>query len=373
MQEMKKIGYVWDTLYSWVDTGTGGVFAANLSKRIQPITHHMNHPDTKRRFNELVMTSGQIDFLTPIKPYPATDADILRVHDKQLLDNAKNVSNKECGGDIGDRVTHLGNGGIEIAYLSAGGAIELTKKVISGELHTGYALVSPPGHHATKKDSMGFCIFNNTSIAAAYAKDILGLKRVAIVDWDVHHGNGTQDIWWEDSSVLTISIHQNKCFPTNSGFINERGAGNGFGYNLNIPLPPGSGNGAYIYAFEKVIVPALKKYEPELIIVGSGFDASILDPLSRMMVSSEGFKKMASLILDVSNEISDGKCLFVQEGGYSPHYLPFCGLAVIEALTGVPTLDDPLIDMVGEMGGNELLPHEKKVVDECANLIADIN
>lgn len=368
----KKIGYVWNTLYSWVDTGTGGLLSANLSARIQPSYQHLSHPDTKRRFNELVHTSGQIDYLTPVKAKAATDEDILRVHTLEILNKVKQISDLATGGVADDGVTNIGNGGIEIAYLSAGGAIELTKKVVNGELSTGYALINPPGHHATRGETMGFCYFNNTSVAAAYAKEVLGLKRIAIVDWDVHHGNGTQDIWYKDSSVLTISIHQDCCFPSNSGFIDERGESDGFGYNLNIPLPPGSGNAAYQYAFETVVIPALKQYQPELIIVGSGFDASILDPLSRMMVLADGFKAITQQVLNCANEICEGKIVFVQEGGYSPHYVPFCGLAVIQTLTGVETVADPFKEFVGSMGGDKLLDHEKQVVDQLIPFIKDI-
>lgn len=368
----KKIGYVWNTLYSWVDTGTGGLLSANLTARIQPSYQHLAHPDTKRRFNELVQTSGQIDYLTPVPAKAATDEDILRVHSVEMLNRVKQLSALATGGVASDGVTNIGNGGIEIAYLSAGGAIELTKKVVSGELSTGYALINPPGHHATRNATMGFCYFNNTSIAAAYAKEVLGVKRIAIVDWDVHHGNGTQDIWYTDPSVLTISIHQDRCFPSDSGFIDERGEAAGLGYNLNIPLPPGSGNAAYQYAFENAVIPALKQYQPELIIVGSGFDASILDPLSRMMVTTEGFKNITAQVLECANTICNGKIVFVQEGGYSPHYVPFCGLAVIQTLTSVESIHDPFLDFVGSMGGETLLEHEKSIVDQVIPFINDL-
>ena len=338
-----KIGYVWNTLYSWMDTGSGPVFAANFEAKLQPISHHMAHPDTKRRFNELVCTSGQMDLLTSIKAVAATDEDILRVHTPAVLDNLKRISGLAGGGDVGDGITHVGNGALNIAY------------------------------HATRNQSMGFCLFNNTSVAAAYAKDVLGLKRVAIVDWDVHHGNGTQDIWWEDSSVLTISLHQNLCFPSDSGFTSERGEGEGFGYNLNIPLPPGGGNAAYHYAFEKVVIPALKKYQPELIIIGSGFDASIMDPLGRMMVTADGFKTMAKMAVDCAEEVCGGRIAFIQEGGSSPQYLPFCGVAVVQALTQCDTIGDSLIGLVGGMGGDILLEHEKQIVDEVEKLLVDLH
>lgn len=362
-------GYIWNTLYGWVDTGTGSLASANLAARLQPIGHHLAHPDTKRRFHELVCASGQIDHLTTIKAKPARDKDILRVHTAEHLANMQRVSALATGGDTGDGITTMGNGGLEIAMLSAGGAIELVKQVVSREVSNGYALVNPPGHHAPRAGAMGFCIFNNTSVAAAYAREELGLDRVAIVDWDVHHGNGTQDIWWNDPSVLTISLHQHLCFPANSGFTDERGEGEGLGYNLNIPLPPGGGNAAYAYAFEKVVLPALRAYQPQLIIVGSGFDASMMDPLARMMVTASGFRQMARQIIDCAEEVCEGRIAFVQEGGYSPHYLPFCGQAVIEELTGVRTLADPYGEFLGGMGGDTLLDAERARVDEAAALL----
>lgn len=266
------IGYVWNTLYGWVDTGTGSLAAANLAARMQPISHHLAHPDTKRRFHELVCASGQIEHLTPVAAIEASDADILRAHSAAHLENMKRVSNLPTGGDTGDGITMMGNGGLEIARLSAGGAIELTRKVASGDLSSGYALVNPPGHHAPRDAAMGFCIFNNTSVAAGYAREVLGMDRVAILDWDVHHGNGTQDIWWRDASVLTISLHQHLCFPADSGYRSERGEGPGHGYNINVPLPPGGGNAAYLYAMDQVVLPALRTYRPQLIIVGAGFE-----------------------------------------------------------------------------------------------------
>ncbi|MFJ4346375.1 class II histone deacetylase [Pseudomonas sp. NPDC089401] len=366
------IGYVWNTLYGWMDTGTGSMMGASVGARLQPITHHLAHPDTKRRFHELVCASGQLEHLRSIQAIKATAEDINRVHVPEHLQNMQRISALPAGGDAGDGVTMLGNGGLEIALLSAGGAIELTRKVVQGEVSSGYALVNPPGHHAPRQGALGFCVFNNTSVAAAYAREVLGLKRVAIVDWDVHHGNGTQDIWWQDPSVLTISLHQHLCYPANLGYTTERGEGDGHGYNLNVPLPPGGGNAAYRYAMEKVVVPALHAYQPELIIVGSGFDASIMDPLARMMVTAAGFRNLARTIIDCAKDVCEGRIVFVQEGGYSPHYLPFCGLAVIEELTQVRTVADPFNDFLTTMGGDELLTAEREAVDSAAKLVRDI-
>ncbi|MBL7252202.1 class II histone deacetylase [Alloalcanivorax marinus] len=362
-------GYLWDTLYGWMDTGTGGLTSANLAARVQPISHHLAHPDTKRRFHELVRASGQFQSLTPVNARPARDEDILRVHTAGHLERMRELSARETGGDAGDGVTHLGNGGLEIALLAAGGAIEMAKSVVGGEIDNGYALVNPPGHHAPRDAAMGFCIFNNSSVAAAYARHELGLERVAIVDWDVHHGNGTQDIWWEDPSVLTLSLHQHLCFPPESGYLHERGGGAGQGYNLNVPMPPGCGNGAYLHAMDTVVLPALRAYRPQLIIVGCGFDASIMDPLARMMVTSEGFRSMTRRIREAAGDLCEGRLMFIQEGGYSPHYVPFCGLAVLQELAGEGGLEDPYLEFLSGMGGAELLDEQRARIEDAVPLI----
>ncbi|WP_459548314.1 class II histone deacetylase [Nocardia sp. X0981] len=356
------VGYVWNTVFGWVDTGSGSLFPADATTGLQPIGHHLAHPDTKRRFHELVAVSGLLDRLHPVRAVPASEEDILRVHTPEHLARIKEESLLPKGGDAGDGCSPFGRGGYEIAALSAGGAIQLVAQVVAGTIDTGYALVNPPGHHATRASGMGFCIFNNVSIAAAYAREVLGLERIAIVDWDVHHGNGTQEIWYSDPSVLTVSIHQHLCFPPNSGFRAERGTGAGEGYSLNIPLPPGSGDAAYSYALDEVVIPALRAFRPELVIVASGFDASILDPLARQMVTSAGFAQLTRRMLDTAAEVCSGRIAFVQEGGYSPYYVPFCGVAVLRELLGDTFEPDPYTPIVSTQGGDVLLDHEGAAV-----------
>src|SRR5262249_52769719 len=152
--------------------------------------------------------------------------------------------------------------------------------------------------------------------------------RVATVDWDVHHGNGTQAIFYDDPSVLTISLHQDNLFPAASGGIAENGTGPGEGFNINVPLPPGSGPGAYVAAFERVVLPALRRFKPELIVVPSGFDAGGVDPLGRMMMSAGGFRELTALLMAVAKELCGGRIVMTHEGGYSEMYAPYCGLAV---------------------------------------------
>lgn len=369
----RNVGYLWDALYGWMDTGSGGFVPADPTAGLQPIGHHLAHPDTKRRFHEVVQTSALRDQLTNLQAQPASEEDLLRVHTAEHIQYIKDQSSLPKGGDAGDGASPLGKGGYEIGLLAAGGAIQATKSVLTGEVDTAYAIINPPGHHAERERGMGFCLFNNASVAAAYAKGHHGLTRVAVVDWDVHHGNGTQQIWWDNPDVLTISLHQNKCFPANSGFREDNGGPDALGTALNIPLPPGSGNTVYNLAFEEVVLPALEAFQPELIIVASGFDASAMDPLARQMVTQDGFKQMTEMIVSAADSICDGKLVFVQEGGYSPYYLPICGLGVLEVLTQTESgYGDPFNTLLSTQGVDDLFDHQREEVNEAAKLIANI-
>jgi acetoin utilization deacetylase AcuC-like enzyme len=181
--------------------------------------------------------------------------------------------------------------------------LEGADSVIQGNTENAYALIRPPGHHAHADQGRGFCIFGNAAITAKYAQKVHGLERIATVDWDVHHGNGTQWAFYEDPSVLTISIHQDSYYPPESGAFDETGKGDGEGYNINIPLPAGSGHGAYIAAIERVAIPAIKAFKPELIMVPSGFDANAMDPLGRMLNTSDTYRSMTLLLKELAAEI----------------------------------------------------------------------
>ncbi|WP_454129437.1 class II histone deacetylase [Microbacterium aurum] len=359
-------GYVWHELYGWWDMGSGGLAPADPRMGLQPLAHWA-HPDTKRRLHELVAVSGIIESLTRISPRKATEEELLRVHLPEHVHRIQRESDAPKGGDAGDGNSPFGAGGYEIARLSAGGAIALVEAVVQGKVDNGYAVINPPGHHARSDHGMGFCVFNNVAVATRHVQRELGVGRVAVVDWDVHHGNGTQQIFWEDPSVLTISIHQERCFPTDSGFVEESGAGRGEGFALNVPLAPGSGHGAYLYAMSQVIVPALRAFKPELIIVASGLDAGIHDPLARQLATSETFAAMTRQILDVAGDVCGGKVAILQEGGYSPHYVPFCGAAIIAELAGIEPLFDPYLAVTAGSRGFDLEPHQRREIDQIVD------
>jgi acetoin utilization deacetylase AcuC-like enzyme len=362
-------GFVFHELYLWHNTGNGAlVFPPGLT--IQP-GEHAENPETKRRIRNLLEVSGLIDHLMPIKPRPATEAEILRFHTPAHLDKIRRMS--ATGGGDASELTPFGTGSYEIALLAAGGTIEAIDAVLSGRARNAYALVRPPGHHATQDVGMGFCLFGNVAIAIMHAQAVRGVGRIATVDWDVHHGNGTQAAFYDTSDVLTISVHQDNLFPANSGGLHERGIERGEGYNLNLPLPPGCGDGAYIEAMRRVVIPALERYRPEMIVVPSGFDASGVDPLGRMMVSAEGYRQMTRLLMDAADRLCGGRLLMSHEGGYSAMYAPYCGLAVLEELSGHRTpVNDPWGPHIAAWGQQALQPHQATAIDAAAVLLDGI-
>lgn len=362
-------GFVFHELYLWHNTWNWAqVFPPSLT--VQPGTHAEN-PETKRRLRNLLEVSGILDHLTIVKPRPATVEELERVHTPAHVEKIKAISDSGYGD--ASLLTPLGAGSYEIALLAAGGAIRATEAVIAGEVDNAYALIRPPGHHATADVGMGFCLFSNAAIAIRHAQAVHGVGRVATVDWDVHHGNGTQAIFYDDPSVLTISIHQDGLFPAHSGGLDETGAGDGRGYNINVPLPPGSGPGAYEAAFEKVVVPALRRFRPELIVVPSGFDASGVDPMGRMMMNSSAYRKLARILIDAASELCGGRLVMTHEGGYSEMYVPYCGLAVIEELAGHRTgVEDPWDPLMATWGGMDAQPHQLAIVDAAARLVESI-
>jgi acetoin utilization deacetylase AcuC-like enzyme len=244
---------------------------------------------------------------------------------------------------------------------------------VGGQVRNAYALVRPPGHHAESDQGRGYCVFGNAVIAIRHAQRALGVGRVAVVDWDVHHGNGTETAFLEDPSVLTISIHQDRHYPVDRGLLTEVGQGAGRHTNLNIPLPAGSGHGAYLAAFDEVVVPALLRFQPELIVITSGLDASAMDPLGRMMCTSETYREMTRRVMAAADACCQGRIVATHEGGYSNAYVPFCGLAVLETLSGIRSdAADPYLVELMSMAGHERLPHQDAVIQAAAALAQQI-
>jgi acetoin utilization deacetylase AcuC-like enzyme len=230
------------------------------------------------------------------------------------------------------------------ALLAAGGLLAATDRVLRGELDNAFVLLRPPGHHAEREASMGFCLFSNLAIAARWAQREHGVERVAILDWDVHHGNGTEQVLYRDGSVLTISLHQDRLYPPDTGGLEARGEGEGEGRNVNIPLPAFTGDEGYAHAFERVVEPVIHAFRPDLLLIGAGQDAAASDPLGRMALTTPGFRALADRAVALAGELCDGRLVVNLEGGYSLHHLPLANLAILEGLAGLdPTFPvDPI-------------------------------
>ena len=352
-------GWNFHELYLWHDTGNAAtIFPAGLT--IEP-GEHAENAATKRRFKNLMEVSGLVDQLVPIRATAATDDDLALFHTPDYIARIKALS-ADRGGDA-SYLTPFGPGSFEIACLTAGGTSAVVNAVATGKIRNGYALVRPPGHHAERDRGMGFCLFANVPLAIMKARAAKTVGRVAVVDWDVHHGNGTQQAFYDSADVLTISLHQDGLYPLNSGGVAERGEGSGEGYNINIPLPPGCGAGAYAAAFERIVEPALRAFKPDLIVVCSGFDASAADPLGRMMLHSDAYRGLTATLMAVADDLCGGKIAMSHEGGYSASYVPYCGLAVMEQLSGIRTgIDDPFLSNFSAYPGHVLQPHQDAAI-----------
>jgi acetoin utilization deacetylase AcuC-like enzyme len=222
----------------------------------------------------------------------------------------------------------------DVALLAVGSSLAAIDAVASGILQNAFCAVRPPGHHATKKQPMGFCLFNNTAIAARYAQEHHGIGRIAIIDWDVHHGNGTQEIFYDDPSVLFISLHQYPFFP-GTGSRAERGEGKGEGFTLNLPMRAGTEEPEYVEAFQKEILPMLDMFRPELILISAGFDAHREDPLGNINLSEESFKKMTLMTMESADKHCHGKIVSILEGGYNLSSLSKSVEVHLKALAGM--------------------------------------
>ncbi|MBS1894619.1 MAG: class II histone deacetylase [Actinobacteria bacterium] len=363
---MVSTGWIWDDRYLLHD---GGPSASYLpAEGPLEVDRHVENPEIKRRTVSLLEYAGLLSRLVPVTPRLATEAEILRFHDTAYLRRVIELSETE-GGDTGEGA-RMEAGGYELARLAVGGGIVAVDSILDGLVENAYAILRPGGHHAERHQGRGFCVFANSALAAMHAVRVRGLDRVAILDWDVHHGNGTQQALYGDRAVLTISVHEEGNFPADQGFAEERGEGEGEGFNINVPIPPGSGSGAYELAFESIVLPALRAYHPELLIVAAGYDPSAIDPLGHMLLSSGSFRWMAERAMEVATECCDGRLLVIHEGGYSEAYVPFCALAVVETLTSIRTeVEDPFLHYLGAFPTDALADHQAKALARCRQFV----
>jgi len=301
------------------------------------MNHRMGayHPESPRRLEVIYGMLGDADMQGHYKDVPVRRAkreELLWIHAPEYVDRLEATAGKEY--TYLDPDTQTSSGSYEAALLAAGGLCEATFMVHSGELNNAFALVRPPGHHAERGQAMGFCLFNNVAVAARYAQERLKLHRILVVDWDLHHGNGTQHSFEEDPSILYFSSHQYPYYP-GTGSLTEAGRGKGEGFTVNVPLSMGYGDGEYLGIFEKILRPVAIAFNPEMILVSAGFDIYMEDPLGGMRVTPTGFAGLTRSIMEMANECCGGKVVITLEGGYNLQGLRDSVKAVLRELAGL--------------------------------------
>uniref|UniRef100_A0A7C5VWH1 Class II histone deacetylase n=1 Tax=Thermomicrobium roseum TaxID=500 RepID=A0A7C5VWH1_THERO len=356
---MERIGYCFDETFLGHDTGLVRHSLPN-GVEIEPVEHPSSVRIT-RRTAELIHAAGLATQFEPISARPATFDELTLYHDIAYIERVHQIT--RVGGLL-DPETPVTQNSWQAALFAAGAAIETVNALLAHRARKVFALLRPPGHHALADRSMGFCIFNNIVLAARYAQQN-NFRKIMIIDWDVHHGNGTQAAFWNDPDVLFISLHQDNWYPRNSGSLNEVGGKGAEGTTVNIPLPPGCGNRAYLLAMEAVVIPIARQFQPDLILISAGQDPSMDDPLGRMLVTTKGFRLMAETMRKLADELCAGHLIAFQEGGYSLRYTPFCTLAVIEGISNIRTgIPDPFSgNSELQQAEEEYRPHQEAAVE----------
>lgn len=299
-------GLLYDPIYLEHDTGPGHPECA------ERLSVTMRHLHEQPWFDELV----------PIAPRTAGEEWLLQVHDREYLERAEATC--RAGVPYLDSMdVAVCKKSWDIALQAAGGVLEMADAVINGKIDNGFALVRPPGHHAERSMALGFCLLNNVAIMSRYLQKQHGIGKILIMDWDVHHGNGTQHTFEDDPSVFYISTHQHPYYP-GTGARHETGTGRGKGATLNCPMAAGSDDKDYEVAFKDIIIPAIDEFKPEVVIISAGFDAHINDPLAQISLSTEFYGWMSEVLLEKAYQYADGRLLSVLEGGYNLQKLPEC-------------------------------------------------
>ena len=293
---MNKTGYISDPFY--------------LKHKNEP------HPENPGRLNAIqknIESSKYYNNLTLIQPRKATVEDIAKVHGTGYIRSVED----SCRNGVRnlDADTVISSDSYQAALLSAGAGLEALDKILEGTVGNAFCAVRPPGHHAEQNKAMGFCLFNNVGVIARYAQDVKNIQKIFIFDWDVHHGNGTQHSFYKDSSIYYSSIHQYPFYPGTGG-VDETGTGDGLGSNLNLPMRAYSCDADYINAIEQKLIPVIQKFNPDLIIISAGFDAHENDPLAQINLSTDCYGKMTQKLMEIANDVCNGRILSMLEGGY---------------------------------------------------------
>jgi len=341
----------------WHDPGAGSGHVP-VGPGVEPLRQDAVDPDL-RRAEGLVRLSGVLDRFTLRTPVPATDEELLLVHTPEHVERIE-ASSAIGAGDAGIYAP-VNHHSAAAARLAVGACVQAVDDVLSGRHDRAYCVVRPPGHHAEPDRAMALCLYNNLAVAARTAQRA-GAARVMIVDWDVHHGNGLQRVFWSDPDVLYVSVHQEGLFPPGAGLVTETGAGDGGGTTINVPLPAGSGHEAYLAAVERIVGPAARAFGPDLVLVAAGVDAGAHDPMGRMMATSRTFHAMTVAVCALADELCDGRIVLAHEGGYSAWYQPTLVLATACAVAGLPAPADPFLHSLEHLPGQRLRPHQERVL-----------
>ena len=303
-----------------------GLLADPGSKRHNPGPHH---PECPERFDAALRGTVGLK-LAPVASRVATFDEVALCHSREYI----HLAEREIGAgarELSTGDTSVCPESLEVALRAAGGILNAVDVVVSRQLQNAFCIVRPPGHHATPSAGMGFCVFNSIAIGARYAQQRHGVGRVLIADWDVHHGNGTQDIFYSDGSVFFCSTHQSPWYP-GTGFAEERGEGAGEGSTLNFPLPAGSGRAEILGAFRDKLAPAMAQFKPELVMISAGFDSRVGDPLGGFTFTDSDFADLTGVLMEIADKYAGGRVVSVLEGGYNLAGLEMATKAHVEAL-----------------------------------------
>ncbi len=324
---------------------------------------HPEHAGRIRAIWAQMESTGLAKRMRQLEPTAVDEALIAAVHTPAYLELLRWIDETKQERVHFDADTYGGPTAYEIARLSAGGVVLAVEEIMTGQAKNALAAVRPPGHHAMPSHAMGFCLLGNVPIAARHAQKTYGIERVMIVDYDVHHGNGTEAMFYDDDSILFISSHQYPFYP-GTGALTDTGSGKGEGFTLNIPLPPGHGDSSFAALYEQVVWPAAERFKPELIIVSAGFDSHWTDPLAGMRLSLTGYAHLSRELVKMADQFCGGKIIFALEGGYNLDALSQGAANIARILLGDSDISDPL----GSPGENYKEPDVRPLVDELRRI-----
>lgn len=294
------------------------------------------HPENSQRLAVTIAhlkSQPWFDQLIPLEPRIVERGWLEQIHRSEYIDHAKSMC--EAGARrLDDPDVSISTESFEIARLASGGTLQLIDSVMRGEIDNGFALIRPPGHHAEFNRAMGFCLFNNVAVGARYLQKEYGLDKILILDWDVHHGNGTQHSFEENPSVMYVSLHQYPYYP-GTGAYSETGIGAGRNATVNCPMPAGASDSHYEQAFTERVIPAISKFKPDAVLLSAGFDAHQSDPLAQINLTTEFYRWMSLRMMEVANQFAEGRLVSLLEGGYNLEYLPLCVATHLEVLMQV--------------------------------------